>query len=80
MSLLTYVCSTGGANESGFFVGSIGCLVGAVSAVYCGVWIARRFVKDQAGRVLVALIVMVVLAFVNLFIVVAGCAANTTMH
>ena len=64
----------------GVAIGLGAAVVGLVSSIYCGIWLAVHFCKPGIGRFLAALGLVVVINAVNLFIVLAGCAANFNLH
>jgi hypothetical protein len=80
LALLSFLCASGGPSDFGVTVGLAGAGAGLVSSVYCGIWLARRFVKPGNARVLFALAMVALIGILNLIIVVAGCAANISFH
>jgi hypothetical protein len=52
-------------------------LLGALSPIYTGIWLARRFIRPGGARVLGGLALIVVIGTINLFIAAAGCVPTT---
>jgi hypothetical protein len=75
LALLSFAVGQSSRN-AGANIGLFGLLVGAVGAIYCGIWMALRFFHEPAARVLAALCLITLIAAVNGFAIVAGCAGN----
>jgi len=80
VTLVAFLCGVGGPGEIAVGISLIGAGLGLISAIYCGTWLARRFIKPGVAQVLFGLTMVVVLGVVNLIIVVAGCAAHESFH
>jgi hypothetical protein len=53
--------------------------VGAAAAIYCGVWLAKRFCKPGGARVFAALSLIFVIGLLNIIVTFAGCVTVAPM-
>jgi hypothetical protein len=68
------------SNDAGAMVGLVALFTTCISAGFCSLWLARRFVKPGGGRMLFGFVMAIVIVAVNFIIVVAGCANNLSFH
>lgn len=68
------------SKNTGSTIGMLALPLGVGAAIYCGIWLARRFFQGSGTRVLTALCFIALIGFLNLFAIVAGCAGNIDLR
>jgi len=64
------------SHNLGFGVGFVDLFVDVIASLYCGWWLARRFCRPGATRVLAGTGMFVGIGILNFIIIFAGCARN----